>query len=224
MQATQVQQMPNAQLPPTQMRDAGSGSAQNNANAQPGYGHQPGYRPTAMQQPVFPPPNAMNAGGYGQPSSQLPPSQMRSSAGGFAGMQQPQVQSQLGPNQMPVVSGDPRFVSPPPQLGRYATSPYYPPYRTVSYQLPQQSPPVLPIQTRSDLPDQPQSVPNTSGLPQFQSTVGVQPMRAQTVSYQAMQPGYCAPGIPSNGVPAYAPGAICATNFATEYGSPTLYA
>ncbi len=135
-----------------------------------------------------------------QLQQQMPAAQLRNQPG-TGGV----VASQAGGYQSPVVSGDPRFVSPPPaaQVGNFATSPYRGPYRTVAYQLPQQSPPQMPVQPPSALANQPQVVPPTSTLPQFQPTVG------QLASYQALQPGYnCAPTIPSNGVPAYVPGAV----------------
>lgn len=180
MQATQVQGEP-----PTQMRDVNSGAI----NPNTGYGAAPGYRPVSMQEPVYPP-ATMNP--YGNQQANLPPSTMRNSqTGGYA--QQPPV----------VSSTDPRFVMQAPRVGNYPTVPYQPPFRTVAFQLPQQSPQVLPVQPPSALATQPQAVANTTGLPQYQPTVG-----AQLVNYQAMQPGYCGPTIPSNGVPAFVPGAV----------------
>jgi hypothetical protein len=166
----------------------------------------PGFRNTAMQQPVMPPNYGMQTGGipnnaYATQEGNLAPSQFRNSTAGNGMNNQPGSQYQ-----MPVVSNDRRFVSPPPpqRQGYYATSPYQGPYRTVSYQLPQQSPPTLPVGQASLIPNQPQAVGATTTLPQYQPTVG-----AQLTSYQAMQPGVnCAPGIPSNGVPSYVPGAV----------------
>ncbi len=161
------------------------------------------YRQTAMQQPVMPPGNYASPNGYPAQQPNLPPSQFRNDnlAGATAGQAQGLPQ---GRPQVAVVAGDPRFVMQPSRPGNYPTVPYQAPFRTVAYQLPQQSPPVLPVQPPSVLPNQPQSVPATSALPQYASTVGVQP-----INYQALQPGYnCPPNIPSNGVPAYVPGAV----------------
>lgn len=211
MPATQVQQ-----LPPAQLRDANSGSVQNPNAA---YAQQPGsaYRNTSMQQPVFPPANTMAPNGYpvapngypnGYPAQQLPASQLRNAP--TNGPTNPALpgQPQAAPYQTPVVSADPRYVSPAPAQGRYPTSPYQP-FRTVAYQLPQPAQPQ--VQPPSALPNQPQVAANTAVLPpQYQSTVGIQP-----ISYQALQPGY-------NCVPGYAPGAIAPPTLPPNL-TPQLY-
>ncbi len=125
-------------------------------------------------------------------------------------LSQPQPgQPQLSQPQPQVVSGDRRFVSPPPAQGRYATSPYQP-FRTVAYQVPQQPQ----VQVPSGLPNQPQiaaNAVNTAALPlQYQPTVGVQP-----ISYQALQPGY-------NCVPGYVPGAVAPPTLPPNL-TPQLY-
>lgn len=196
MQATTVQSQP-----PSRLRDSTSG-----ANVQPpnvGYGAPGAYRnmamqQPAMQQPTFPPGYGMqNPYAAQQMQGQMPPSQLRNGPNnGSLNYQQP------GNPQQAVVAGDPRFVMPPTQ-GAYPTSPYRPQFRTVAYQLPQQSPAVQPVQPPSALANQSAVLPNTTNLPQYQPTVG------QLANYQALQPGYnCAPNIPSNGVPAFVPGAV----------------
>ena len=164
--------------------------------AQPGYG-QSVYRNTAMQQQAVFPPGGFQGNGYAGQQMNLPPSQMRNDPAANTMAGQP-----TGTNTLPVVSGDPRFVSPAPRMSNYATTPYRP-FRTVAYQLPQQQPPVMPVQPPSALANQPQSVPLTSYQPQFQPTVG------QLASYQVNQVGAnCGPMIPANGVPSYVPGAV----------------
>lgn len=217
MQATQVQAQPQ-----TQLRDVNNGQNAQGVNTQNlNYGYNPatGYRNTSMQQQIYPP--VYNQFGnqyanqqyanqqYGNAQQSLPPSTMRDAPGGRPGQQ-------TGVYQTPVVSNDPRFVmqAPAPRLGNYPTVPYQPPFRTVSMQLPQQNPQVLPVQSASTIPNQPQTVPVTSALPQNQPVVG-----AQLVNYQALQPGYCAP---NNGVPAYVPGAVAPPTLPPNL-TPQLY-
>ncbi len=224
---------PGGYLPPTDVRQAsGSGlrEAQVNhpAGVQPGMqpGMQPGYRPTVMQQggQVYPPgayqPGAYPPGAYppGYPQSgygqqQLPPGQFRDAQSQVANQQQ------MGGGSIPVVSQDPRFISPPPRTGTYATSPYRSPYRTIGYQTNQGVPAQTVAQTMPPavtppltVPTQPVNVANTSTLPQYQPTVGV-----YQTGYQ-----YCPPGIPSGGVPSVVPGAVAPPTYPPNM-TPQLY-
>ncbi len=168
----------NVQLPSAHLREQPSqGGPYHNAAQAPGYG-QATYQNMNQQQIPQPqfgqqyPANGFNNGfnnanGFNNPAAQngLPPSQLRTapSANG-----QP-----IYPPQAPVVSNDPRFISPAPRQSNFATSPYSGPYRTIAYQQQPVLPQVQPqqVQPPSALANQPQSVPNSTGLPQYQPTV-----------------------------------------------------
>ncbi len=111
------------------------------------------------------------------------------------------------------INQDPRFVSPPPapRVGNFATSPYQGAYRLAGYQTlqPVANQTVLPPLTQAT---QPQVVANTSTLPQYQPNVGIYP-----TAYQ-----YCAPGVPSNGVPQVVPGAVAPPTYPPNL-APQLY-
>ena len=214
---------PGGQLPPTDVLQA-SGSGLRNApgNSQPVYppGALPsaGYAQAGNAGQIYPPQ------GYGQSAAgQTPQSSLRSiQPQGHPGAvystvsQQQQVAHNGAAYTIPIVSQDPRFVSPPPapRVGNFATSPYQP-YRLAAYQTNPQVP-AQTVQAPLTQATQPAVVANTSTLPQYQPTVGIYPTAYQT-GYQ-----YCAPNIPSNGVPQLVPGAVAPPTLPPNL-TPQLY-
>lgn len=189
------------QLPPTDVRQA-SGSSLRNA--------------PVNGQGVYPP------GAYAQPPQSslrsVQPQGMPGATYTNVAQQQQQVQQQVAhngtPYTIPVVSQDPRFISPPPRVGNFATSPYQP-YRMAAYQVnpPQQAQTVQPPLTQAT---QPAVVANASNLPQYQPSVGIHPTAYQA-GYQ-----YCTPSIPSGGVPQLVPGAVAPPTLPPNL-TPQLY-
>lgn len=193
---------PGGQLPPTDVRQAsGSGLRDVTQSSAPVYPPQT-YSPSGAGAPVYPPPN----------SGGMPASHLRSSnPSGVA--QQRQLHNGAEYN-VPVVSQDPRFISPPPapRVGNYATSPYQPSqFRLASYQVNQQVP-AQTVQARMGQPGQPAVVANTSLQPQYQPVVGV-----HSTNYQQ-----CGPGIPVAGVPQVVPGAVAPPTLPPNL-TPQLY-
>ena len=192
---------PGGQLPATDVRQA-SGSGFRDA-----MGSQPTYPPQVYSQPAY-------AGQVYPPQSQAPQSSLRSTpqpgsrgptynpvAQQTSAHQQQQRAHNGVPYTVPIVTQDPRFVSPPPApRGNYATSPYQP-LRLAAYQV-NQAVPAQTAQVAPTRPSQPAVVVNTSSMPQFQPVVGVHP-----TAYQIGYP-QCDPSFPSNGVPAVVPGAV----------------
>lgn len=193
--------------------------------------------------PVYPPPGYAQPGNsqFGSGGQILPPNGYAPSAGGQTPQSslrsiQPQgqpgatystvsQQQQVAHNGMaytiPVVSQDPRFISPPPspRVGNFATLPYSP-NRLAGYQVNPaagaQTVQAQTVQAPLTQASQPAVVANTSTLPQYQPTVGIHPTAYQA-GYQ-----YCAPGIPSGGVPQLVPGAVAPPTLPPNL-TPQLY-
>jgi hypothetical protein len=203
---------PGGQLPATDVRQA-SGSGLRDAMPAGGAVYPPGSYPPGSYPQGNPGPGVYPPQTAGQPPQGQPPQSHLRSIQATNVAQQRQLHNGAEYN-IPVMTKDPRFISPPPapRVGNYATSPYQSgQFRLASYQVNQQMPAqsvqAPPVQT-----GQPAVVANTSTLPQYQPIVGV-----RQVGYQQ-----CGPNIPVGGVPQVVPGAVAPPTLPPNL-TPQLY-
>lgn len=180
---------PGGYSPATDVQQA-SGSGLRSTTQANGGVYPPNYAPQSGG-PVYPP----------QTPAQAPQSNLRS-IGSPSVAQQRQLHNGAEYT-IPVVTQNPRFISPPPapRVGNYATSPYQGgPFRLASYQQ---------VTTQAG---QPGAVAGANQLPQYQPVVGVHP-----TSYQQ-----CGPNIPVGGAPQAVPGIVAPPTLPPNL-TPQLY-